>query len=221
MGEVNLLFFGFTCFGAGVLSSFTPCVYPVIPLVIGYIGANARNWRDVLLYGTGFVLGLTGVYTALGLLAGLASVFLGKWAGNPYVYMVLAGICFLGAFHYWHILKIPGIGFSHKIEEGFNFLGSLILGAGAGIMASACTTPVVFTILSFIASHKIGPWLGSLFLSLFSLGMSLVYLVLAVVIGLFKLRPASGAWMSRVYDLFAWLLFGLGVYFVFKSGRLW
>ncbi len=220
-GEVNLLWFGLTCLGAGVLASFSPCVYPVIPLVVGYIGTNVKDWRDVLLYGGGFALGLSAVYTGLGLLAGMASVFLGQWAGNPYVYLVLAGVCFLGAFHYWHIIQIPGITFSHKVEEELNFLGALVLGAGAGVMASACTTPVVFTILSYIASHKVGPWLGGLFLLLFSLGMSLVYLVLAVIIGLFKLRPRSGAWMDKVYGVFAWILFGLGVYFVFKSGRLW
>ncbi len=221
MEKVNLLLFGLTCLGAGILASFSPCVYPVIPLVIGYIGTNAKDWRDVLLYGTGFALGLSAVYTTLGLLAGVASVFLGKWAGNPYVYFVLAFICFLGAFHYWHILEIPTISFSHVREEGFNFFASLVLGAGAGIMASACTTPVVFTILSYIASHKIGPWLGSLFLFLFSLGMGLVYLGLAIVIGWFKLRPHAGSWVKRVYDVFAWVLFGLGVYFVFKSGRVW
>ncbi len=209
-----------SCVGAGILASLTPCVYPVMPLVIGYIGTSAQNWRETVFYSLGFYLGLVGVYTSLGLLAGVASKALWQWAGNPYVYLVLGVVCFFGALHYWKVIQLPSVSFSQKIEEELTFLGSLILGAGAGIMATACTSPMVFTILTYIAGHEIGPILGGLYLFLFASGMGLVYLVVGILVGVFKIRPKPGRWMSAVYDLFAWMLFGLGVYFVFKAGRM-
>ncbi len=219
--DMNIILFAASCFGAGMLASLTPCVYPVIPLIIGFIGTNAKNWKEVFLYSLGFILGLSSVYTGLGLLAGLAGVFLGKWAGSPWIYLFMSGVCFIGAFHYWDIIKLPFLRFSQKVEEELGFIESLILGAGAGIMATACSTPIVLTILSYIAGKQMGPVLGAVLLFIFSLGMGSVYLLISVLVGAMKSVPRPGNWMNLIYSLFAWLLFLLGVYFTFRAGRLW
>ncbi len=208
-------------FSSGILSGFSPCVYPVIPLVVGYIGSQTKGIGSVILYAIAFSLGLIGTYTAVGIMAAVGGGFINRWAGNPVLYIIMAGICFLSAFSYWGILKFPAIKLKQGISEKIGVLGAFLIGIGSAIMATSCTAPVVLTILSYIATHKVSILAGAGLLFLFALGMSVVYLFVALGISVFKMVPKASRISRFVYPIFSWTLFGLGVYFTFRAGRLW
>ncbi len=218
--SVNIIVLFLSCFTAGIIASLSPCVYPVIPLVVGYIGSNANNWKEGLIYGMSFVLGLSIIYVILGLLAGTTGAFLGKWAGSPVWAFIMATVCFWGAFHYWGIVRIPSLSLQQNLENELSAFGAFLIGAGSAVMATACTSPIVLTILSFIAGHKTGPLLGAFLLFVFSLGMASVYLLVTVIVMVMKIHPKIMWIRNLIYKLSPWILFFLGVYFVFKAGRL-
>jgi len=82
----------------GVLASFTPCVYPVIPITVAYIGARSSSSRTKgFLLSIIYVLGMAAVYTALGGFAALTGKLFGQIQTNPWVFLIIANICiFMG-----------------------------------------------------------------------------------------------------------------------------
>src|ERR1043166_7380269 len=90
---IPLVFFG------GVLTSLTPCIYPMMPITAAIVGGQtvagsdgrATRSRTVLLTGT-YVLGLALVYAALGLFAGLSGTLFGSISSNPWLYFVMANV---------------------------------------------------------------------------------------------------------------------------------
>src|SRR5262245_49843612 len=88
-------------FGAGVLTSLTPCVYPMIPITAAIVGGQsaseqsgatiASKWRPLGLSLT-YVLGLATVYAGLGLLAGLTGTLFGTVSANPWAYFTMANL---------------------------------------------------------------------------------------------------------------------------------
>ena len=95
-------------FAGGVLTSLTPCIYPMIPITAAIVGgttvsqatstpARARaRWRPVVLTLT-YVLGLALVYSALGLFAGMSGTLFGSVSTNPWLYFVMANLLLLAA----------------------------------------------------------------------------------------------------------------------------
>src|ERR1041385_2655203 len=77
-----------TLFGAGVLTSLTPCIYPMIPITAGVIagssGGRATRSRTVMLT-LSYALGLALLYACMGLLAGMTGALFGTVASNPWV----------------------------------------------------------------------------------------------------------------------------------------
>ncbi|MFM8909261.1 MAG: cytochrome c biogenesis protein CcdA, partial [Gemmatimonadota bacterium] len=97
-------------FGAGVLTSLTPCIYPMIPItaaIVGgqSVGAAAPKWRTVALT-LAYVLGLATVYSALGLLAGLTGTMFGSVSTNPWLYFAMANLLVLAALSMLDVLPI-------------------------------------------------------------------------------------------------------------------
>ena len=81
-------------FLGGVLVSFTPCVYPLIPVTVGYIGASARGSHlKGLLFSMIYALGIAVTYSALGLIASLTGKLFGQIAGTPWPYFIVANAC--------------------------------------------------------------------------------------------------------------------------------
>ena len=231
----------------GILSSLTPCVYPMIPITISVIGGTAsrdrsvqtHRWRDVAVRSLVYVSGMAVVYAFLGVLAGLTGRVFGTITQSAGWYMFLGATFSLGALIMIGVIPFDpmawldrmgrllrgGSGARHPTHSAtqhreVTLLGAFTLGASSGFIASPCTTPVLTAILAYIAkTQSVG--LGLLLMLGFALGLGTLLVVVALFTGALQLLPRSGAWMDRIKLASGLLLLGMGHYLVFRAGNLW
>lgn len=155
------------CFLGGIISSASPCVLAMIPLVIGYVGGYAEgSQKKAIQYSLVFTLGLTITFTVLGIIAGAMGRLFGD-VGSFWNYVlppvaILLGLQLLGAFKF--------IKFNTGISQRFlpkkkALIGALLMGLFFGIVASPCATPVLAVILTFAAIQKQIVYSGGLLLA--------------------------------------------------------
>jgi len=204
-------------FGWGVLTSLTPCVYPMIPIVLSIFGARGKDVprrRGIALSAT-YVAGMVLMYTSLGVafaLTGRGTDF-GAFLGNPWVviplvgfYLALAASMF-GAFN----LDLPA-GLRNRLATvgGKGFGGAFAMGLVGGLTAAPCTGPSLLSLLAFVARTG-DPVLGFVVLATFALGMGLLFFV----VGAFAVSlPKSGRWMDAVKSVGGIALIVMAVYFL-------
>jgi cytochrome c-type biogenesis protein len=141
------------CFLAGVVSSASPCVLAMIPLVIGFVsGYSEGSPKKAIQYSLVFTLGLTITFTILGVIAGALGRLFGDVGGFwkyvlPPVAIIL-GLFLIGVFKF-------NIGISQRfMPKRKALLGAFLMGLFFGIVASPCATPVLAVILTFAATQK-------------------------------------------------------------------
>lgn len=203
---VGLAFLG------GVLTSLTPCVYPLIPITVSIFGARKAGRGEAMLLSALYVLGIGAMYTALGVGAALTGQAFGGVMNNPavigfvaLVFAVMAASMF-GAFE----LALPaGLQARLSAVGGAGRAGAFGMGLVAGVIAAPCTGPVLTSILLLIAKQGSVAMGAGLMLS-YALGMGLLFFL----IGAFSLSlPKSGPWMETVKSVFgAALLAAAAIY---------
>ncbi len=208
---------------AGILTSLTPCVYPILPIVLGYLGAKKGPWMQRMIACSAYAIGLAIVYTALGIFAGISGQMFGDLTSNWYIYLGF-GIFMLylgGSMMDWYQIPLPGfLQQGVQVKQTNSVFGPLLVGMASGLVASPCTAPVVAGILGYIASEK-AVVSGGLLMLTFSLGMNTVLLLIGLSMGSVASKmPKSGKWMLRIKSALAFLIIAAGLYFVFKSGQL-
>jgi thiol:disulfide interchange protein DsbD len=213
----------FVVFGAGVLTSFTPCVYPMIPVTVTYIGGAAGgNRRRAVGLSLTYVLGLAVMYAALGVAAALMGKIFGEFTRSPWVFgavgLVIAGLglAMLGVF------TIPAL-MTNLQGEGARrggFLGAALMGIAAGFVAAPCTAPVLGLLLAYVGQTRDVVWGGSL-LFIFALGLGLLLMLLGIFSGLLTSLPKAGVWMDRIKMGFGVAMLVIGGFFVWKAVDLW
>ena len=152
------------CFLGGVISSASPCVLAMIPLVIGFVGGYAEgSQKKAVQYSLVFTLGLTITFTILGIIAGAMGRLFGD-VGSFWNYVlppvaILLGLQLLGVFN----LKI---GISQRfLPKQKALLGAFLMGLFFGIVASPCATPMLAVLLTFAATQKQIAYSGGLLLA--------------------------------------------------------
>jgi thiol:disulfide interchange protein DsbD len=216
MGSASFLLF-LLVFAAGFLASLTPCVYPVIPIVMGFVGGRSQGRKlkgfSLSLF---FVLGLALVYSLLGVIAAKTGSLIGISFQNPIVVIAIAaifivmGLSLAGLFSItvpsWITAKASG---SHKSE----YLGAVVVGGVSAVIAAPCVGPVLIALLSWI-SQSGNVFLGFWLTFVFSLGMSVIFIVAGTFSGAIASLPRGGGWMSAVKYFFAALLIAGGILFL-------
>jgi thioredoxin:protein disulfide reductase len=206
MLAIGLAFLG------GVLTSLTPCVYPLIPITVSIFGARKAGRGEAMLLSGLYVLGIGAMYTALGVGAALTGQAFGGVMSNPLVIGVVALVfavmaaSMFGAFE----LALPaGLQARLNAVGGAGRAGAFGMGLVAGVIAAPCTGPVLTSILLLIAKQGSVALGAGLMLS-YALGMGLLFFL----IGAFSLSlPKSGAWMETVKSVFgAALLAAAAIY---------
>jgi len=209
-------------FVGGILASFTPCVYPMIPITISYVGGRASSRTHGFILSLFFVLGIAITYAALGLLAaGTGAVFGAMMQSTAAVIIVAAifaamGASMLGAFD----IVLPSSlttgmqsASASKTGGGRGVIGAILMGATTGLVASPCVGPVLVVLLAFVAetgSLFYGFWL----LFTFACGLGLLFLLLGTFAGAINALPGAGSWMDTVKHVFGVILLAMAIYYL-------
>lgn len=203
----------------GLLSSLTPCVYPVIPVTVAYIGSRSEGKGKGFTLSLAFVLGLAMVYATLGAFSARAGKSLGSLTQTPWVGVPLAALFFLLALSLFNLFefKMPAA-LTNRVERSKrrsatgNFVGAFFIGALSGLVASPCIGPLILAILVVVATTG-SVLLGFLYLFAFALGMGVLFLVLGTFSGAIAALPKSGGWMDAIRVFFGSLVFAAACYF--------
>ena len=209
----------------GVLISFTPCVYPVIPITVAFIGARGGSKGRAFFLSLIYVLGMAVTYTILGAVAALSGKLFGQIQSNPWTYFIIGNICILMGLSMFDLfaLSVRTPDFitrmqSKKRMEGV--AGGFLVGAASGLIMGPCTAPVLAVILSYAATRQNVAFASAL-MFVFAFGMGTLLILAGTFAGLLAGIPKSGAWMVRINRLFGWILLGAGEYFLIHAGMLW
>jgi len=207
-------------FFGGVLLSFTPCVYPLIPISAGFIGVRAAGSKiKGLVLSLIYVTGVAIIYSLLGLMASLTGKFLGAISTHPITYIFVGVIIIvfgLSLFDKFNI-SLPNIIKLPTIKKG-DYFSTFLLGLTSGLIISPCISPVLGTILVYLSTKKNLLYGMTLLLS-FAYGMGLVLIVSGTFSSILLGLPKSGKWLIFIKRFFALLLIGMGIYFVFNGLR--
>jgi thiol:disulfide interchange protein DsbD len=211
----GLLLVLLTVFLGGLALNLTPCVYPVIPLTVGFFsreagGSTARAFGLSSLY----VLGMATTYSALGVAAALSGKLFGSLLQNPLVLAVIAAVLVLMAlsmFGYWEI-RMPSFLMNRAGARG-GVAGAFGMGLFVGVVAAPCVGGFIVGLLAFVAARQ-DAGLGLLLFFFLSLGLGLPYLFLGVFSRSLSKLPRAGAWMESVKKVFGWILLAMAAYFL-------
>ncbi|MFH0900967.1 MAG: cytochrome c biogenesis protein CcdA [Pseudomonadota bacterium] len=202
-------------FAAGVLTSLTPCVYPMIPIIVGVFGGSsgASSRARAVLLATLYVLGMGAMFSSLGVVVALTGKAFGTILGNPFVvvplvvlYAALAASMF-GAFE----LELPA-SLQAKLASvgGQGAGGAFAMGLVGGLTAAPCTGPILAALLAYVATTRNVP-LGFSLLFTYALGIGVLFWVIAAfAVSL----PRSGRWMEGVKSVAAIGLLVVAAYFL-------
>ncbi len=220
--QASIVFSYLAVYLGGVLASFTPCIYPVIPITVAYIGSQSGGSRmKGFVLSLFYVLGTSLSYTALGSIAALSGQLFGQIQSNPWTYFIVANICILMGLSMLDVFTLPMPAFmsasSSPRKKGF--IGSLLLGAVSGLILGPCTAPILGVLLGYVATKQ-NILYGTSLLFVFSLGLGTILIILGTFTGLVASIPKAGMWMVKVQKAFGWGLLALGEYFLITSGTL-
>lgn len=207
-------------FAAGVLVSFNPCVFPLIPVTLGYIGVSAAKSRfQGFALSMIYVTGIAVTYSMLGLIASLTGQLFGRISSSPLTYISVGAVivvfglsmCDLFYIPFPSIIRLPNLK-----KQGY--FSAFILGLASGMIIGPCVSPALAAVLAYLVTKKNILYGMTLLLS-FAYGMGLFLVILgtfsSISVGFLK----SGRRLLFIKRISAFILIGAGVYFVFIGIR--
>lgn len=208
-------------FGAGILVSFSPCVYPLLPITIGYIGAAAQKDKlHAFLLSLIYVLGMSITYCTLGVFASLTGKLFGQISASPISFFIIGNICIIFGLSMLGVyeMHLPNFPFLHKIKSSKSKFSVFVLGVTSGLIVGPCTAPVLGTILVYVATKR-NLFYGIFLLFSFAYGMGALLILAGTFSGFLVNMPKSGRWMYTVEKVGGIILILAGEYFFVNMGR--
>jgi len=205
-------------FGAGLLLAFTPCVFPMIPILSGIIVGQGEDisTKKAFYLSLVYVLAMALTYTVVGVLVGLSGENIQAWFQNPWIIgsfaIIFVGLSF-SMFGFYE-LQMPA-SIQSKItnmsnsQQGGNIIGVAIMGFLSALIVGPCVTAPLVGALIYIAETG-DAVLGGMALFSLSMGMGAPLLVIGASAG--KFLPKAGMWMDAVKAVFGVLLLGLAIW---------
>ena len=215
-GNTWLILLGF--FTAGLLLAFTPCVFPMIPILSGIIVGQGTDitTRKAFFLSLVYVLAMALTYTVVGVLVGLSGENIQAWFQNPWIIGSFAAIFVALSFSMFgfYELQMPS-SIQNKLanisnsQQGGNIAGVAIMGFLSALIVGPCVTAPLVGALIYIAETG-DAVLGGMALFSLSMGMGAPLLLIGASAG--KLLPKAGAWMEAVKAVFGVLLLALAIW---------
>jgi cytochrome c-type biogenesis protein len=209
-------------FVAGIFVGLTPCVYPLIPITLGYIGAKSAGsrWKGFVTSSI-YVSGMALTYACLGAFASLTGKVFGQIGSHPLIYFIVAnvflflGLSMLGLFNF---PQIP-LNASGRTGKRSGYLGVFIVGLFSGLIVGPCTAPVLGAILVYVGTKQ-NVLYGFALLFVYGYGVGLLLVVLGTFTGFLTSLPKSGVWLERIKKGFGWVLVLAAEVLLIKTGGL-
>ena len=222
-GSVFLAFL--TAYLGGLVISFTPCTYPLIPVTVGFIGAQGSSSRlRGFFLSLFYVGGIAFTYSILGGAAALSGRLFGQMQTTPWTYFIMANLClFMGlAMLDVFSISLPVPQKLMKLTGNGNkkgFWGSFLIGTVSGVVIGPCTAPALAVLLGYVAV-KTNLLLGMSLLFVFAFGMGTLLIIVGTFAGVIASLPKSGEWMTKIKTIFGLILIGAAEYFLYTAGVL-
>jgi thiol:disulfide interchange protein DsbD len=205
-------------FIAGLLLAFTPCVFPMVPILSGIIAGQGERLTTLRAFWLSlvYVLAMAVTYTVAGVLAGLfgqnlQAVFQNPWILSAFVLVfVLLALSMFGFYE----LQLPGrlqtrLAAASGRQRGGQFGGVAVMGFLSALIVGPCVAPPLMAALIVIGASGDATLGGSALFAL-SLGMGLPLILFGVSAG--KLVPRAGPWMDTIKSVFGVGLLALGIW---------
>lgn len=206
-------------FLGGILTSFTPCIFPMIPITMAVLGARSGERSRIAGLGLSFsyVLGIATTYSVLGLIAASTGALFGSFLGHPAVAIGLGILFFImalsmfGMFEVQIPLAIQNKLGLHKTRGGA--LGAFFTGQVAGLLASPCVGPILVALLAYVAKSQ-NLALGFLLLFTFAFGMGQIFLLIGTFSHALAKLPKAGPWMVSVKIIMGVAMLALSFFYI-------
>ncbi len=204
-------------FGFGLLLAFTPCVFPMIPILAGIIaGAGQISTARAFALSLVYLLATALVFTLAGVVAGLAGANLQAAFQQPWIltaFALLFVALAISMFGFYELqlptaLQTRLTALSNR-QSGGSLAGVAIMGVLSALIVGPCVAPPLAAAVLYIAQTH-DPVLGGLALFSLSLGMGAPLLLFGTAAG--RIMPRAGAWMDTVKAVFGVLFLGLAIW---------
>ena len=207
-----------------MLVSFSPCVYPLVPMTLSFIDAEAEAGASRLrglFLSLIYVLGLAVTYSLLGIIASLTGRLFGQISTHPVSLLIvgnaciIAGLSFLDVFHI-HFTKIA---LQNKVKKRGGYVAAFFFGLTSGLVVGPCTAPALGTALVYVASRQ-NVFYGASILFVFAYGVGFLLILVGTFSSFLLSLPKPGNWLLRMKKICGYFLIATGEYFLIKAGRL-
>ena len=219
-------------FLAGLATSLTPCIYPMIPITAGILAGAQTHRRTDAQGGAGwarrvgltltYALGLALVYATLGLVAGLTGSLFGTISANPWARFVTGNLLLLFALAMLDVFPVAApqrlLAWAASLAGG-SYAGVFLMGATSGVVAAPCGAPAFAAVLTWVGTTHSGA-LGFAYLFVFSLGMTALLVAVGLFSGTLAALPRAGAWMTWIKRLAGVVLLGMAEWYFIQMGTV-
>ncbi|MFC2061419.1 cytochrome c biogenesis protein CcdA [Elusimicrobiota bacterium] len=219
----NFLTAFWIAYAAGVATSFTPCIYPLIPVTIGIIGSNSEKKLKSFILSLIYVAGIAITYMILGIVASVGGQMFGFTAKNPLVNIIIGAVLFVFGLSMLDIIQLPLIGMRGVKHNKYSksWIGILAMGLASGLVAAPCATPVLGSILAFVAANSWSIPAGGALLLVYGFGCGTLLIIVGTFAGVTAALPKSGKWMVTVKKVFGIIIILSAIYFIYNGVKLW
>ncbi len=207
--------------GLGILLSFTPCILPMIPVLMSILSGQKRLSKQHAFYlALTYVLSMSTTYALMGLAAGILGSTIQAQLQQPIVIVGLSALFMLLGLSLLecYTIKLPGKYFNYwqnrltqfsQQQQSGSYIGVAIMGILATLILSPCISAPLIGILGFLGQSG-SPTIGALALFSLGLGMGLPLLIIATTLG--HLLPKVGQWMNHIKALFGFMLLAMAIF---------
>jgi len=218
MREKGLFIAFLFVFASGFIVSFTPCVYPLIPITLSIIGAKRENVSVVrgFMLSVIYVLGISVTYGVLGALAASLGSAVSDALNSPVAKGAIAAVLIALALSMFGLYEIQVPSFLQtklRAKKWGGLAGVFLMGMISGCIATPCIAPALAAALLYALKTGdafVGFWLCFTF----AWGMGILFVALGTATGLGKSLPAASEWMITVKKVFGFILLGAALYFL-------
>jgi len=211
-------------FLGGVAASFTPCVYPLVPIIIGVIGSQQeKSKKRNFVLSFSYVLGIAVTFSILGTIAAATGKMFGQMQTSPIAHLIVGNIIILFGLALLDVIHLPtflltrvGAG---KIIKGKSIFPVFLMGAASGLISAPCTAAVLGALLAFVASTQ-NIALGFSLLFVFAIGLGTLLVIIGTFTGAVMALRKLDKWMHIFQKIIAFGMIALGEYFIYRAGIL-